>query len=457
MTETTTIHGQWSSRFAFIMAATGSAVGLGNVWKFPYLTGENGGGAFVLVYLLCVIGIGIPVMIAEIMLGRRGRQSPINTMQALAKAENRPKAWQLLGWAGVLAGFIILSYYSVIGGWTLAFVLKALSGVFVGLDAKSSGAIFGSFIADPWQLLLWHSLFMFMTGFVVSKGVQSGLEKSVKFMMPALFLILLVLLIYAMSSGAFLRGVEFMLKPDFGKITGGGVLAAMGQAFFSLSLGLGAIMTYGSYLPQDASIGKSALIIASLDTLVAIMAGLAIFPLVFANQLAPGEGPGLVFQTLPIAFGQMPLGSLFGALFFVLLVFAAWTSSISLVEPAVAWLVENRGQSRLKATVLVSLTTWVLGIATILSFNHWAFAFDFLGSHKTSGIFDILDILASNFMLPLGGLFIAIFAAWCMGRSSVAEELAMGAGFWFRAWYLATRFVAPLALVFVFLNGLGLL
>lgn len=457
MTEPTSIHGQWSSRFAFIMAATGSAVGLGNVWKFPYLTGENGGGAFVLIYLLCVISIGIPVMIAEIMLGRRGRQSPINTMQQLARTEGRPALWQLLGWAGVAAGFIILSYYSVIGGWTLAYVIKAASGLFGGLDAKTSGAIFGGFIANPWQLLLWHSLFMLMSGYVVSRGVQSGLEKSVRFMMPALFFILLLLLLYAMNSGSFMQGLEFMLKPDFNKLSGGGVLAAMGQAFFSLSLGLGAIMMYGSYLPQDASIGKSTLIIASLDTLVAILAGLAIFPLVFANQLTPGGGPGLVFQTLPIAFGQMPFGSFFGTLFFVLLVFAAWTSSISLIEPAVAWLVENRGLSRLKAASLVTLAVWILGIATVLSFNHWAFDFNFLGSHKTNGVFDILEILTSNFMLPLGGLFIAIFATWCMRKSSAVDELAMGHGFWFHAWYYSTRFVAPLALGFVFLNGLGLL
>jgi NSS family neurotransmitter:Na+ symporter len=457
MSKPTSIHGQWSSRFAFIMAATGSAVGLGNVWKFPYLTGENGGGAFVLVYLLCVIGIGVPVMIAEIMLGRRGRQSPINTMRQLVEDEGRPALWQLLGWAGVVAGFIILSYYSVIGGWTIAYVFKAASGLFGNLDARSSTQLFGNFIADPWQLLLWHSIFMAVTGAVVSRGVQSGLERSVRFMMPALFLILLALLLYAMNSGAFMQGLAFMLEPDFSKLSGGGVLSAMGQAFFSLSLGLGAIMMYGSYLPQDASIAKSTLIIASLDTLVAIMAGLVVFPLVFANQLTPGEGPGLVFQTLPIAFGQMPFGNFFGALFFVLLVFAAWTSSISLVEPAVAWLVENRNQSRTKAAALVSLTTWFLGIATILSFNAWAFDFDFLGIHKTNGIFDILDILTSNLMLPLGGLFIAIFASWCMRRSSVIEELAMGDGFWFKAWYLTTRFLAPLALGFVFLNGLGLL
>lgn len=457
MSKPISIHGQWSSRFAFIMAATGSAVGLGNVWKFPYLTGENGGGAFVLVYLLCVIGIGIPVMIAEIMLGRRGRQSPINTMRQLIEDEGRPAFWQLLGWAGVIAGFIILSYYSVIGGWTIAYVFKAASGIFGGLDASTSTALFGGFIADPWQLLLWHSLFMIMTGAVVSRGVQSGLERSVRFMMPALFLILLALLIYAMNSGAFMQGLAFMLEPDFSKLSGGGILSAMGQAFFSLSLGLGAIMMYGSYLPQDASIAKSTLIIAGLDILVAIMAGLVVFPLVFANQLTPGEGPGLVFQTLPIAFGQMPFGSFFGALFFVLLVFAAWTSSISLVEPAVAWLVENRNQSRVRATILVSLGTWALGIITILSFGTWAFEFDFFGIHKSNGIFDILDILTSNFMLPLGGFLIAIFASWCMRRSSVVEELAMGEGLWFRAWYLATRFLAPLALGFVFLNGLGLL
>lgn len=457
MIERTSIHGQWSTRLAFVLAATGSAVGLGNIWKFPYITGEYGGGAFVLVYLACVMAIGLPVMIAEIMLGRRGRQSPINTMRSLAKEAGGSRIWSLLGWTGVLAGFLILSYYSVIAGWALAYVFKTASGVMTGLAGEEVGSIFGGFVSDPVQLLVWHTLFMVMTAVVIAQGVQSGLERAVRFLMPALFLLLLVLLGYALTSGGFGQGLQFLFSPDFSKLTTAGILTAMGHAFFTLSLGMGAIMMYGSYLPQDTPIAKTSLAIAGLDTLVALLAGMVIFPIVFANGLEPGAGPGLIFQTLPIAFGQMPMGSLFGTLFFVLLVFAAWSSAISLIEPAVAWLVENHSMQRTGATLIVALATWTMGLVTIFSFSDWAFSFNFLGTQKENGLFDILDLLTSNFMLPLGGLAMAIFATWVMRRGDVSEELAMGDGLTFRAWYFLARYVTPVGLVFVFLNGLGLL
>ncbi|MBF0255590.1 MAG: sodium-dependent transporter [Gammaproteobacteria bacterium] len=457
MQQRVSIHGQWSSRLAFILAATGSAVGLGNIWKFPYITGEYGGGAFVLVYLACVVAIGLPVMMAEIMLGRRGRQNPINTMGTLAEEAGRSRFWSLIGWSGVLAGFLILSYYSVIAGWAIAYVFKTASGALIGVDAETAGSLFGSFVSDPWQLLAWHSLFMVLTALVIARGVQSGLERAVRWLMPGLFALLLVLLGYSISNGAFVEGLEFLFKPDFSKLSTSALLTAMGHAFFTLSLGMGAIMMYGSYLAQDASIGKTSLIIAGLDTLVALLAGMVIFPIVFANGLEPAAGPGLIFKTLPIAFGQMPMGIFFGSLFFVLLVFAAWSSAISLVEPAVAWLVENRDMSRIKATVLVALVTWALGLITVMSFSDWAFGFSFLGVQKENGLFDVLDLLTTNFMLPLGGLAIALFATWAMQRKAVTEELAMGEGLAFRGWYFLTRYVTPLGLVFVFLNGLGLL
>ncbi len=451
------IHGQWSSHFAFILAATGSAVGLGNIWKFPYIAGENGGGAFVLVYLGCVVLVGLPVMISEVMLGRRGRQSPINAMRTLAHEEDRTGLWSLVGWAGVLAGVLILSYYSVIAGWALDYVGKAVSGELVELNAETSGQLFGGLLADPVKLFAWHSLFMVMNAFVISRGVRSGLERAVRIMMPALFLLLLVLLGYSMTTGAFGQGLSFLFYPDFSKISTGGVLTALGHAFFTLSLGMGAIMMYGSYLPSDTSIGKTALTVAVMDTLVALLAGMVIFPIVFANGLEPGKGPGLVFQTLPIAFSQMPFGSLFATLFFVLLVFAAWTSAISLIEPAVAWLVENHDMQRRRASVLVAAITWFLGLLTVLSFNDWAFNFEFLGNKKKNGVFDMLDLLTTNFMLPIGGLAMSIFATWRMSKSSAKEELAMEKESMFQLWYLATRYLAPVALVFVFLNELGLL
>lgn len=446
------IHGEWSSRWAFILAAAGSAIGLGNIWKFPYLAGEYGGGAFVLVYLLAVAVIGLPIMIAEIMMGRRGRQSPINTMLTLAKEEGRSRRWRWLGWMGVFAGFLILSYYSVIGGWTVAYVFRAASGTFTEATPAQASAVFDQFISDPEKLLAWHTIFMAMTMVVVARGVRSGLEQAVRYMMPALFLILLLLVGYAMNSGAFLDGLRFLFTPDFSKLSATAILAALGQAFFSLSLGMGAIMVYGSYLSRTAPIARSSIYIVVADTGVAILAGVAIFPIIFANGLDPGQGVGLAFKTLPLAFGQMPGGAVFGALFFALLVFAAWTSSISLVEPAVAYLVENRGMTRVRACTWVGLGTWLLGLGTIFSFNLWS---DYRLFGKLT-FFDAIDFLTSNIMLPLGGLLIAVFAAWLMNRKSSESELEL-APWAYALWRFVVRYLTPLAVLAVLLNVTGVL
>ena len=453
----TSIHGQWSSRWAFVLAAAGSAVGLGNIWKFPYITGQNGGGAFVLVYLACIAVIGIPIMMAEVMIGRRGRQSPINTMINLSEEAGRSRYWSLLGWSGVIAGFLILSYYSVIAGWGLAYIFRTAIGMFHNADADKVGAIFKDFLASPERLLAWHTIFMVMTMVVVARGVRSGLEQAVRFLMPALFVLLIVMVGYAMHTASFSKGVEFLFSPDFSKLSRDGVLVAMGHAFFTLSLGMGAIMIYGSYMPERVSIAKTTFLIVGADTLVALMAGLAIFPIVFDNGLEPSAGPGLIFVTLPLAFGQMPGGTLFGTLFFVLVVFAAWTSSISLIEPAVAWLVENHGMRRLTACLWLGVTTWLLGIVTVLSFNVWKFEFHFAGAAKDSGMFDVIDILTSNIMLPLGGLFIAIFAAWVMREADVREELAIVNRIGFRLWRFLVRYVTPVGVVIVFLNAIGII
>jgi len=450
------IHGEWSSRWMFILAATGSAVGLGNIWKFPYITGVNGGGAFVLVYLLCVAAIGIPVMMSEVLLGRRGKQSPINTMRDLAKEEGRHPAWRLLGWSGVFAGFLILSYYSVIAGWALAYVFEAGTGAFTGQTADAIGQLFSGLANDPWEMLFWHSIFMFATMIVVARGVQRGLEQAVRYLMPALFVLLILMVGYAMNSGEFMQGVSFMFSPNFSALSWGGVLVAMGHAFFTLSLGMGAIMIYGSYMPHNASIARTSILVALADTAVALLAGIAIFPLVFANGLQPGAGPGLIFVTLPIAFGHMTGGMFFGTVFFILVVFAAWSSSISLIEPAVAYLVENKGLSRVKASVITGIVTWLLGIVTVLSFNQWKFSFPFPGGTRTDGMFDVLDILTSNIMLPLGGFFIAIFTAWIMTKQSVVDELGIGEGPGFKTWRFLVRFITPVGVLIVFLNVLGI-
>ncbi len=455
MTPTTSIHGMWSTRLAFVLAAAGSAVGLGNVWRFPYTLGEYGGGAFVLVYLLCIAGIGIPIMMAEVMIGRRGRQSPINTMSTLASREGKSPAWSLLGWLGILAGFMILSFYSVIAGWTLAYMVRAGAGVFTGIDAAASETVFNTFIGNPEALLAWHTVFMVLTVMVVARGVASGLEKSVTWMMPALFVLLLVMVGYAALNGDLATAARYLFQPDFAEFNdkaGEAILSAMGQAFFSLSLGMGAIMIYGSYLKSDASIAQNTVIIALMDTAVALLAGLAIFPIVFSHGLEPAAGPGLVFKTLPIAFGEMPGGSFFGALFFLLLVFAAWTSSISLLEPIVAWLVENRSFSRVRAAVLAGTGAWLLGITCLLSLNAWS-EYTLFGK----GVLDLFDFVTANILLPVGGILIAVFAGWVLPRQVSQDELALGNGLVYRLWLLLVRYVAPIAVALVLLNALGVL
>ncbi len=452
------IHGQWSSKFVFILAATGSAVGLGNIWKFPYITGDNGGGAFVLVYLLCILLIGIPIMMAEVMLGRRGRQSPINTMATLAREAGASPYWRWIGWMGVVAGFLILSYYSVIAGWALAYVFRAAGGAFTGVGGEEVQGMFTRLVSDPERLLAWHTLFMVMTTVVVARGVRGGLEKAVRILMPLLFAILVILVGYAMNTGHFEQGLQYLFRPDFGKLSADGVLVAMGHAFFTLSLGMGAIMVYGSYLPERASIAGTTLTIALLDTLVAMLAAVAIFPIVFANGLEPGAGPGLIFQTMPIAFGQMPGGILFGTLFFMLLVFAAWTSAISLIEPAVAWLVENHGYRRMTAAMLVGGLSWCLGLLTVFSFNLLQdfMPLGLLGVHDMT-FFNLFDYLTANIMLPLGGLLIALFAGWALKREDSVDELRLGDGLLYRGWYFLIRYLTPLAVGLVFLDITGLL
>ncbi|MGM0553723.1 MAG: sodium-dependent transporter [Pseudomonadota bacterium] len=452
MPATTSIHGQWTTRLAFILAATGSAVGLGNIWRFPYIAGENGGGAFVLVYLGCILLIGLPVMMAEILLGRRGRQSPINTMATLAREEGLSRAWGSVGWIGVLAGFLILSFYSVIAGWSLAYAFKSGAGGFAGLDAEGSEAMFGGLLADPEALLAWHTIFMVMTAIVVARGVQSGLERAVTILMPLLFVMLVVMVGYAMAQGQFIAGLEFLLYPDFSELTANAILLAMGQAFFTLSLGMGAIMIYGSYLQSEASIGRTSVAVVGADTLVAIMAGLAIFPIVLGAGLSPEQGPGLIFVTLPLAFAEMPGGLYFGTLFFVLLVFAAWTSAISIIEPAVAFLVENLGFSRVFATTAIAIAAWFMGIGALLSLNVWSGYTLF-----EMGILDLLDYVTANILLPLGGFLIAMFVGWRMTERSVQSELRLRSAWLHQIWYFLVRFAAPVAILLVFLRAVELI
>lgn len=442
----------WASRWTFVLATAGSAIGLGNIWKFPYMTGVNGGSAFVLVFLACIALVGIPLMMCEIMLGRRAQRNPVDGMQALAEEAGATALWKGVGIIGLIAGLLILGFYSVIAGWVLDYVGRAARGTFSGVDGVTAQAQFGEFLSQPLSLLLWHTLFIVMTLGVVARGVNAGLEKANQVLMPALFAILLVLLGYSMAVGDFARSLAFMFSPDFSRITPGAVLSALGHAFFSLSLGMGAVMVYGSYLQPHISIARTTLYVAIADTAVGLLVGLAIFALVFANGLEAAAGPGLIFQTLPIAFGSMPGGSFMGMLFFLLVAFAAWSSAISLVEPAISWITENTSISRKRAAWMIAIVDWLLGIAVLLSFNAWQDVRLAFGLN----IFDTLDKLTANILLPLGGLLMAIFAGWVMRTEHVREELGLTARM-YPVWRFTLRYVSPLAIVAIFLYLFGLI
>lgn len=439
----------WSSRWLFVLAAAGSAVGLGNIWKFPYIAGENGGGAFVLIYLFCIALVGVPIMMAEVLLGRYGRASPITAMEKLAQMSGASKNWVAVGWLGVVAGFLILSYYSVIAGWALNYIWLSGSGFFSSISPSEAENTFNDFLASPWRLLFWHTLFMATTIWIVARGIGKGLEAAVRWFMPLLFVLLMTLLIYGIQSGGFGQAVSFLFSFKMDSVSPETWLIAMGQAFFTLSLGMGAMMAYGSYVPDNANIATTVVIIALLDTFVAVASGLAIFPIVFANGLEPGQGPGLMFVTIPLAFGQMSFGALFGTLFFLLVSFAAITSAISLTEPAISYLVEKYNAKRGRVAVSLGIFCWLLGVGTVLSFNHWAeltlFGMTF---------FDSIDYLSQNIMLPLGGLLIAIFATWKIPRSLIMNQLRIDQRYGMFAWKFLGGLVAPICVAIVFISTL---
>lgn len=450
----TSIHGMWSSRMAFILAATGSAVGLGNIWRFPYMASDNGGGAFVLIYLACIAVVGLPILMAEILLGRHGRRSPVNTLSDTVREHGASKAWVGIGWIGMLAGVLILSFYSVVAGWTLHYSWLYLAQLFGAAAITDPAATFGALLADPLELTLWHGLFMLLTVGVVALGVEKGLERAVRFLMPALFVLLLILVLYGATTGHLGQAAAFLFQPDWTEVDGSVFLRAMGQAFFSLSLGMCAMMTYGAYLPKDVSIPRVGVIVALADTAVALLAGLAIFPIVISFGIDPqGGGPGLIFTSLPLAFNAMPFGILYGLLFFALLSVAGWTSSISLLEPATAYLVERGKMSRKVAALGVAGLCWVLGLASVLSLNKWSHLTVSI-SGRDRNIMDLVELLANDLMLPLGGLLIALFTGWVLNQTVLKEQLAdMPQGF-FVAWRWLLRVVAPLLVLAVLIRAL---
>lgn len=443
-------HVIWGQRGSFILAATGSAVGLGNIWKFPYITGENGGGAFVLMYLACILLIGIPIMMGEILMGRRARANPILATAELCETAGASKGWTVIGWMGALAGLVILSFYTVIAGWTLEYVENAITGKFVGLDGEGSQRLFDGLLADKGKLLQWHTAFTLMTVAILALGVTRGLESAVRVMMPALFVLLLVLLGYAAVEGEFVTSLRFMFSFNPEDLSWEAALIAMGHSFFTLSLGMGAIMAYGAYMPSNQSVGQTVLMVALLDTLVALVAGVAIFAFVFATPgISPGAGPGLMFVTLPVAFGNMSAGIVIGVIFFVMVILAAWTSTISLLEPGVAYLNERFGLSRILASLLLGAVAWTLGLGSVLSFNDWSDK-QFLWGKS---YFDSMDFLATNIMLPLGGVLIALFVGWKLRDEHLLHELKFESAALLRWWRPILKYLSPVAVLIVLING----
>ena len=440
----------WGSKIGFVLAAAGSAVGLGNIWKFPYVTGDNGGAAFVLIYLICIMFLGLPIMIAELVIGRHTRKDPVGAFKAMAKGTH----WELVGYIGVLSGFFILSFYSVVGGWTLGYLVKSLTGAIATIKTVDNSLnMFGSFVANPMSQIGYHMLFMVACVVIVIRGIANGIERWSKFLMPFLFLLLIVLIIKGISMKGGIKGVLFLMQPDFGKISFNSFMTALGHAFFTLSLGMGAMITYGSYLSQKDKILSSALYIVILDTILAILAGLAIFPAVFAMNIEPSQGAGLIFNIIPAVFGKIEYGSIFSFIFFLLLFIAALTSAMSLLEVVTTFIIDEHGWSRRNAVVLMSGIIFLLGIPSALSFNVMADIKIFFGMN----FFDFMDTLTANYMLPIGGFLIAVFLGWQYGFDKTEHELETDTKSEFIkiAWAFTLKYISPTILLVFFIYYLA--
>lgn len=439
----------FSSRLGVIAAAAGSAIGLGNIWRFPYVAGENGGGAFLLIYIGFIILIGVPVMLSEFVIGRSTQRNPVGAFKKLS-----PKTlWPLTGFLGIIAAFFILAFYTTVSGWTLEYLYLAISDSFKAKTAESLAIGFDSFRTSGLRPLIWQNIFMFFTAFIVYRGIRNGIEKYTKILMPLLLVIIIILGIRSITLPGAGEGLLFLFKPDFSKITGTVILEALGQSFFSLSIGMGTLITYGSYIGKNEKLGNTALSVSAADTLIAILAGIAIFPAVFAFGIAPEAGAGLVFITLPLIFEQMTGGYFFALIFFLLLSIAALTSTISVLEVVTAYLAEELNLGRKKATLLAASSIAVLGVACTMSQGPWSAI-----SVGNKNLFDLLEMISANIMLPLGGLLIVIFVGWYLSKEKVFDELSnegkLKAGF--RYLYLfIVKFLAPVAIAFVFLHGLG--
>ncbi|WP_424993781.1 sodium-dependent transporter [Oceanicaulis sp.] len=432
-------HGTWSSRFGFLMAAIGSLVGLGNFWRFPYTAGENGGAAFVLIYLVCVVLIAFPILMAELSVGRHARRSAVGSTRKMAFDAGASEMWSITGWVGMAGGVMILCFYSVVAGWVAAYVFKMLSGGMIGMEPSAVSDAFGQLVGDTRTVVLWHTAFMIVTVGIVCFGVIKGIERTVSILMPLFFLMLVGMVIYAGLTADMGAAMQYLFAPDFSKITAQTFLEALGQAFFSIGVGSAIMITYGSYLSRNDNLPQSAVIIAGADTMVALIAGLAIFPFVFAFGLSPDAGPGLFFQTLPSAFAQMPGGQWVGGAFFFLALIAALTSSISLLQVIVAFGEEHTDFGRVGSALFFGAIIYMFGIAA-------AFSGEF---------FDILDKVSGTILLPLGGFLIALFTGWVVSKALMRKELPnAGTGF-FAYWRFSIRWLAPVAVGLIIVTGLA--
>lgn len=441
----------FGSRLGILAAAAGSAIGLGNIWKFPYITGENGGAAFILVYLICILLIGLPVMLSEIIIGRKGQSNAVGSFKNII-----PKTpWRFTGVLGVGTSFILLAFYSTVAGWVFAYIARSLTGSLIKVPTDQLGQYFGNMISSGFEPIVWQFVVMAITTFIVIAGIKKGVEKYSKILMPILLVLLVVLAARSLTLEGAYKGVEFLFKPDFSSLSAKGVLEALGHAFFSLSLGMAALLTYGSYIKKDEKLPSLAFQITIADTAIALLAGIVIFPAVFAYGLNPKSGPDLIFQTLPAVFNEMPFGGFFELLFFSLIGIAAITSTISLLEVPVAYISEEFKLSRKKVTILLGSIIFLIGVPSTLSFGP-------LGSITLGGktVFDLMDYTVSNITLPLGGLLISLFVGWVWGTKNAIKEatnegrirFALGSAYGF-----ITKYIAPIGILIIFLNAIGVL
>lgn len=445
------VRDSFSSSIGVLAATLGSAVGLGNIWKFPSITGQNGGAAFILVYLICVLMVGLPVMIAELLIGRRTKSNAVGAFKQLEPK----KPWYLIGSFGAISSFLIMAFYTDVAGWVYSYIFKSLSGSLISTNPNDTSKVFGDFVANPTASLFWQWVALVVVGIIIFAGVSKGIERITKTLMPVLFILLIICAGRALTLPGANEGLAFLFNPDFSKITGGVILAAMGLSFFKLSLGMGTMITYGSYMGDNENIPKTAVKVMLADTLVSILAGLAIFPAVFSFGFKPDSGPNLLFITIPTVFASMPFGKVFMVMFFILVSIAATTAMISLLEVPVAYLIEELKWSRKKATILSIIILALVGVTATLSTSVLA---DFKIFGKT--FFDLYDYLTSNLIMPISGIAVAIYLGWKWGYKRIAAEIAnhgeVKKEILIKVYVIILKFVAPIAITLVLLNGLGL-